>query len=151
MTKTVTLGHYLFTRLRQLGVGSVHGVPGDYFLRALDLLKPAGLRWIGSCNELNAGYAADGYARVKGVSALMTTYGVGELSALNAVAGSFAEYAPVVSMFPAWISFSNTSYFIWRGMNYFLINKISKQIPRFTSLDVQQESTIATTLWSTTA
>lgn len=47
-------------------------------------------------NELNAGYAADGYARVKGISAMMTTYGVGELSAINAMAGAFAEYAPIV-------------------------------------------------------
>ncbi|KAF2181769.1 pyruvate decarboxylase [Zopfia rhizophila CBS 207.26] len=94
--RTVNLATYIFTRLRQLGVGSVHGVPGDYTLRALDFLKPAGLCWIGNCNELNAGYAADGYARVKGISALFTTYGVGELSALNAIAGSYAEYAPVV-------------------------------------------------------
>lgn len=71
-------------------------MPGDYTLRALDALKPAGLRWIGNCNELNAGYAADGYGKVKGISALCTTYGVGELSALNAVAGSYAEYSPVV-------------------------------------------------------
>ncbi|ORY16141.1 putative pyruvate decarboxylase PdcA [Clohesyomyces aquaticus] len=95
MSKTVNLAHYMFTRLRQLGVRSVHGVPGDYTLRALDYLKPAGLKWIGNCNELNAGYAADGYARIKGISALFTTYGVGELSALNAVAESFAEFAPV--------------------------------------------------------
>ncbi|KAF2490463.1 putative pyruvate decarboxylase [Lophium mytilinum] len=96
MSKTIPLASYLFTRLRQLGVGAVHGEPGDYSLRALDFIRPAGLRWIGNCNELNAGYAADGYARVKGMSALCTTYGVGELSAINAVAGSYAEYSPVV-------------------------------------------------------
>lgn len=96
MGPRLPLAQYLFTRLRQLGVGHVHGVPGDYTLRALDFLKPAGLGWVGSCNELNAGYAADGYAKVKGISALVTTYGVGELSALNAIAGSYAEHAPVV-------------------------------------------------------
>src|SRR4051794_18388144 len=47
-------------------------------------------------NELNAGYAADGYGRLRGVAALMTTFGVGELSAINAVTGSFAEHVPVV-------------------------------------------------------
>ncbi|KAF2680717.1 DHS-like NAD/FAD-binding domain-containing protein [Lentithecium fluviatile CBS 122367] len=78
--RTVGVAQYLLARLHQLGVRSVHGVPGDYTLRALGVLKPAGLRWIGNCNELNAGYAADGYAR---------------LSALNAVAGSYAEYNPV--------------------------------------------------------
>ena len=74
----------------------MHGVPGDYNLVALDYLPKTGLEWVGNCNELNAGYAADGYARVKGISALITTFGVGELSALNAIAGSFAEYVPVV-------------------------------------------------------
>jgi hypothetical protein len=38
------------------------------------------MRWIGCCNELNAAYAADGYARIKGFGAICTTYGVGELS-----------------------------------------------------------------------
>jgi Thiamine pyrophosphate enzyme, N-terminal TPP binding domain len=52
-------------------------------------------RGSGCCNELNAGYAADGYARIRGLAALSTTYGVGELSALNAVAGAYAENLPV--------------------------------------------------------
>lgn len=96
MSGKISVAGYLFTRLRQLGVGAVHGVPGDFFLKALDHLKPAGLKWVGNCNELNAGYAADGYARVKGISAVFTTMGVGEMSAFNAVAGAYAEYVPVV-------------------------------------------------------
>ena len=51
---------------------------------------------MGNCNELNAGYAADGYARVKGISAVITTFGVGELSILNAVAGGYSEYVPII-------------------------------------------------------
>lgn len=51
---------------------------------------------MGNCNELNAGYAADGYARVKGISAVVTTFGVGELSILNAIAGGYSEYVPIV-------------------------------------------------------
>lgn len=50
------------------------------------------LRWVGCCNELNAAYAAVGYARIKGMSALCTTFGVGELSAICGVAGSYAEH-----------------------------------------------------------
>ena len=40
-------------------------------------------------NELNAAYAADGYARVKnqGLGVVLTTFGVGELSATNGIAG----------------------------------------------------------------
>ena len=96
MASKIPLATYLFTRLHQLGVRAVYGVPGDYTLHSLDHLRPAGLRWIGACNELNAGYAADGYARIKGISALSTTYGVGELNALNAIAGAYAEYSPIV-------------------------------------------------------
>ncbi|RMZ84896.1 hypothetical protein DV738_g396, partial [Chaetothyriales sp. CBS 135597] len=96
MTDQVDLAEYLFTRLRQLGVQSVYGVPGDYNLTALDYVGNAGLHWVGNANELNAGYAADGYARVKGIAAVVTAFGVGELSAINALAGSYAEWAPVV-------------------------------------------------------
>ena len=96
MAEHIDLAEYLFTRLRQLGVGSIHGVPGDYNLTALDYIEPASLHWVGNANELNAGYAADGYARVKGISALITAFGVGELSAINAIGGAYAEMAPVV-------------------------------------------------------
>lgn len=96
MSASINLAEYLFTRLRQLGVGAVHGVPGDYNLELLDYVKPTGLVWVGNANELNAAYAADGYARIKGIGALVTTFGVGELSAVNAIAGSYTEFAPVV-------------------------------------------------------
>ncbi|PHH85508.1 hypothetical protein CDD83_323 [Cordyceps sp. RAO-2017] len=96
MPSTVPLAAYLFGRLRQLGLGSVHGVPGDFNLALLDHLEPAGLRWVGNANELNAAYAADAYARVRGLAALVTTFGVGELSAVNAIAGAYSERAAVV-------------------------------------------------------
>lgn len=92
----VKLAEYLFTRLRQLGVESVHGVPGDFNLTMLDHVEPAGLNWVGNANELNAAYAADGYSRIMGLGAIVTTFGVGELSAINAIAGAYAELAPVV-------------------------------------------------------
>ena len=93
---TVPLAEYLFTRLQQLGVNSIHGVPGDYNLELLDYVERTGLLWVGNANELNAGYAADGYARIKGLGALVTTYGVGELSAINAIACAYTERAAVV-------------------------------------------------------
>lgn len=96
MTQTIKLADYLFCRLKQLGIEAIHGVPGDYNLNLLDSVEPAGLLWVGNANELNAGYAADGYARMKGLGALVTTYGVGELSAINAIACAYAERAPVV-------------------------------------------------------
>lgn len=69
---------------------------GDFNLDLLDYVEPAGLLWVGNANELNAGYAADGYSRIRGIGALVTTFGVGELSAINAIAGAYAERAPVV-------------------------------------------------------
>ncbi|KAF1993998.1 pyruvate decarboxylase [Amniculicola lignicola CBS 123094] len=92
----IDIAEYLFKRLQQVGVRSIHGLPGDYNLVALDYIAKVGLNWVGNCNELNAGYAADGYARVNGISAIVTTFGVGELSAVNAIAGAYSEYVPIV-------------------------------------------------------
>jgi indolepyruvate decarboxylase len=86
----------VLARLHDLGIRDVFGVPGDYSFPLNDAICNGGeMRWIGCANELNAAYAADGYARVKGVGAVCTTYGVGELSAINAIAGSYAEHLPV--------------------------------------------------------
>ena len=54
MSSSIDLAEYLFKRLHQLGVRGVHGVPGDYNLTALDYVEPAGLDWVGNCNELNS-------------------------------------------------------------------------------------------------
>ncbi|KAJ5422379.1 Thiamine pyrophosphate enzyme C-terminal TPP-binding [Penicillium cf. griseofulvum] len=90
------LAEYLFRRIHQLGIRSIFGVPGDFNLASLDYIVPCGLNWVGNVNELNGGYAADGYARIRGIGAIMTTLGVGELSAINALAGSCAEHVPVI-------------------------------------------------------
>jgi indolepyruvate decarboxylase len=93
----VTVGNYLAQRLEEVGVRDYFAIPGDFNLSLLDeLLKNPRLKMINCCNELNAGYAADGYARAKGVAALVLTFGVGGLSAVNAVAGAFAEDLPVI-------------------------------------------------------
>ncbi|MFE0627587.1 alpha-keto acid decarboxylase family protein [Streptomyces sp. NPDC058864] len=92
-----TVADHLLDRLADLGVSHVFGVPGDYNLAFLDrVLAHPRMNWVGTANELGAAYAADGYARIAGFGALLTTYGVGELSAINAVAGSYAEYVPLL-------------------------------------------------------
>ena len=97
MSQQYTIADYLFDRVAEAGASEVFGVPGDFNLTFLDnVLASDKLRWVGNTNELNAGYAADGYARERGFAAMVTTFGVGELSAINATAGSFAEYAPVL-------------------------------------------------------
>ncbi|EAB5052674.1 alpha-keto acid decarboxylase family protein [Salmonella enterica] len=97
MQNPYTVVDYLLDRLAGCGIGHLFGVPGDYNLQFLDhVIDHPTLRWVGCANELNAAYAADGYARMSGAGALLTTFGVGELSAINGIAGSYAEYVPVL-------------------------------------------------------
>ncbi|MTD15996.1 indolepyruvate decarboxylase [Nakamurella sp. YIM 132087] len=92
-----TVADLLLDRLAGLGLDRLFGVPGDYSLRMLDhVVAHPRITWTGGTNELNAGYAADGYARMRGIGAVCTTFGVGELSAMNAIAGAYAEYVPVL-------------------------------------------------------
>ena len=91
------IGDFLLRRLKEAGVGHLFGVPGDYNLALLQQLQDSGtLKWIGTCNELNASYAADGYARLNGLGAVMVTNGVGPLSAINGIGGSCSEHVPVI-------------------------------------------------------
>ena len=90
---------YLIKKLEELGINDFFGLPGDYNFNILYAIENnPNTNWIGCMNELNAGYAADGYARQRGYGAVVTTYGVGELSAINAIAGSMAENVPVISI-----------------------------------------------------
>ncbi|XP_010264586.1 PREDICTED: pyruvate decarboxylase 2 [Nelumbo nucifera] len=92
-----TLGRHLARRLAQIGVTDVFSVPGDFNLTLLDhLIAEPALKVIGCCNELNAGYAADGYARSRGVGACVVTFSVGGLSVLNAIAGACSENLPII-------------------------------------------------------
>ena len=94
MSQTVI--DYVLSRLKQLGIKDVFGVPGDYSFGISDAIcTDPEVRWIGCSNELNAAFAADGYARINGFAALATTFGVGELSALGGIAGSYSEHLPV--------------------------------------------------------
>jgi indolepyruvate decarboxylase len=94
---TMTVGEFLLRRIREAGISHAFGVPGDYNLELLQQMEDSGtLEWIGACNELDASYAADGYARLNGMGALIVTNAVGALSAINGVAGAYAEHVPVI-------------------------------------------------------
>lgn len=93
------IGQYLMDCISAVGVDKVFGVPGDFNLTFLDdIISRDDMDWVGNTNELNASYAADGYARLKGISAMVTTFGVGELSAVNGIAGAYAERVPVIQI-----------------------------------------------------
>ncbi|MGD0993879.1 MAG: thiamine pyrophosphate-binding protein [Gemmatimonadales bacterium] len=103
----ITVGDYLLARLKQIGVDHLFGVPGDFVLGFLNQVLQSDVTYVGTCNELNAAYAADGYARIRGIGAFASTFGPGELSALNGVAGAYAERVPVVAITgaPATVNF----------------------------------------------
>ncbi|WP_106797370.1 thiamine pyrophosphate-dependent enzyme [Rhizobium sp. H4] len=97
MGDTYTVGQYLVDRLRELGLGHLFSVAGDYSIEWVNsYVEKSDIQVIEEVNELNAGYAADGYARLKGIGALCVTYSAGSLCATNAIAGSYVEKVPVV-------------------------------------------------------
>jgi len=100
-TSGFTVSDYLIVRLAELGLRDIFAVPGDYVAGWLDHVddkdrRPARLNRYGCCNELEAGYAADAYARLRGIGCVAVTYGVGAFSLVNAVAGAYVERLPVI-------------------------------------------------------
>ncbi len=87
---------YLLQRLSEIGVEHIFGVPGDLIMPFFERIDASNVAYVGCCNELNTGYAADGYARVQGIGAAVVTGGVGTLSIINAVAGAYAEDVPLI-------------------------------------------------------
>ncbi|KUL29422.1 alpha-keto acid decarboxylase family protein [Actinoplanes awajinensis] len=97
MNTDYTVGRYLVDRLRELGLGHLFSIAGDYSIEWVNrYVQQSQIEVIEEVNELNAGFAADGYARIRGIGALCVTYSAGALSAVNAIAGAFVEKVPVV-------------------------------------------------------
>lgn len=135
ISSEITVAEYLIIRLKEIGVDHLFGVPGDFVLGFFNQVLKSGLKYVGTCNELNAAYAADGYARIHGIGAFSSTFGVGELSAINGVAGAFAERVPVVVITgsPA------TNYFLTRTLLHHTLGDY--QIP----LRMYEKITVAST------
>lgn len=114
------LGNYLCESLYNAGISKIFGVAGDYNFTILDEIeKDNRLTFIENRNELNASYAADGYARINGIGAIITTFGVGELSAFNGIAGSYSENVPIVHIVGAPSSIDQSEH---RLMHHSLMN-----------------------------
>src|SRR5262245_7939703 len=96
MKHTSSIGDYLIQRLYAHGVRHVFGIPGDYVLAFYDQLSKSKLHLVNTCDEQGAGFAADAYARVRGLGAVCVTYCVGGLKVANTTAEAFAEKSPVV-------------------------------------------------------
>ncbi len=96
VAKTRSIGQYLLDQLYRHGVRHMFGVPGDYILGFYELLERSRIRHVGTTREDSAGFAADAYARVRGLGAACITYCVGGLNMTNPVAGAYAEKSPVI-------------------------------------------------------
>ena len=96
MTVSTNISQHLLSRLKSQGVEHLFGIPGDYILPFFEEMVTSDIEHIATCNELNAGYAADGYARLRGLGAVAVTYGPGAFSLVNATAGAYAERVPIV-------------------------------------------------------
>ncbi|MDD7793404.1 alpha-keto acid decarboxylase family protein [Clostridium sp. 'White wine YQ'] len=142
-----TVGYYLFDCLRKEGITEIFGVPGDYNFSLLNILeKYQYINFINCRNELNAGYATDAYARVRGMGALITTFGVGELSACNAIAGSYCESVPVIHIVGAPKTMVQQEH---KQMHHTLLNgdfdvfrKVSENITEYNAVITPENATL---------
>lgn len=92
----IKLAYYLFGRLEQCGAECTFGIPGDFALPLYAQQAEYGMKTIVCAHEPGCVYAADAYSRLKGLGAVVTTYGVGGLNLINPVAMAYAEYSPVI-------------------------------------------------------
>ncbi|WSH67948.1 thiamine pyrophosphate-binding protein (plasmid) [Rhizobium ruizarguesonis] len=92
-----TIADYVIQRLKEQGIDTLFGVPSVY-CAGLYAAAETATRFdaIVTSSDLEAGYAADGYARVRGLGAVACSYGPGTLSLVNAIAGAYIERSPIV-------------------------------------------------------
>src|SRR5262245_22671776 len=90
------LTEYLFHRLRELGVGWTFGIPGDFVLPVYAVQDEVGMPTAVCAHEPGVGFAADAYARFRGLGVALVTYGPGALNTLNPVACAYAEQSPLL-------------------------------------------------------
>src|SRR5215207_5540361 len=96
MASSYSIGDYLIHSLHGRGITHIFGVPGDYILSFYDRITKSKISVVTTCDEQGAGFAADAYARIRGLGVVCVTYCVGGLKVANSTAGAFAEKSPVV-------------------------------------------------------
>ena len=69
------IADYLIERLTEHGVERLFGVPAVFCAAVFDAAgRKAGFHTVVTNSDLEAGYAADGYGRINGLSALAVSY-----------------------------------------------------------------------------
>ena len=90
------VGEYLFRRFADLGVEHAFGIPGDFAIPLFESLEKSGLHIVVCTHEPAVGFAADAYARIRGLGAAVVTFGAGGLNMVNSIAQAYAEKSPVI-------------------------------------------------------
>lgn len=145
----MNLGHYLITKIKEAGADHLFGIPGDYTLNFInEVVKDPLIEYVGMSREDCAGYAADAYARLKGIGVVSVTYGVGAMNVMNAVGGAFAERSPlcIISGIPGESELTDSS------NKHHTINEIDTQRVIFKNMTVytvsiDEETDIETALY----
>jgi acetolactate synthase I/II/III large subunit len=123
--KVRTGGRLVAETFESLGAEVAFGVPGIHALAIWDGLRGSSVRTIGLRTELNAGFAADGYARAIGRPAvLLLSTGPGALVSLAALMEAASAHVPVVG-----IASQIPSDLIGRGRGY--LHELGDQIASF--------------------
>lgn len=94
--KKQTVGEFLFDYLYKQGIETAFGIPGDFALPTFKYLEKSKINIVTMTHEPSVGFAADCYARSKGLSLAIVTYCVGGLNMLNSIACAYAEKSPVI-------------------------------------------------------
>jgi indolepyruvate decarboxylase len=111
------------------------GIPGTSCAAVFASADTAGLTTVVNSSELDAGYAADGYARMRGLAAVSVSYGVGTLSLANAIAGAYVERSVVVV-----VNGGPGARDLWNERHYGVLFSHSTGLP-FTDLAIFKEIT----------
>ncbi|MGA7538695.1 MAG: 5-guanidino-2-oxopentanoate decarboxylase [Steroidobacteraceae bacterium] len=97
MGTSSSVGRYVVELLAANGIEVVFGIPGVHTLELYRGLALAGMRHVLVRHEQNAGFAADGYARVSGrPAAAFVISGPGVTNALTAVAQAYSDSVPLI-------------------------------------------------------
>lgn len=91
-----TIPEFLIRRFHELGANEGFGIVGDYALRLFDRLFHHNFPILGTADEQGSAFAAEAYARLRGLGVCVVTYSVGGFKVVNATAGAWAENVPLL-------------------------------------------------------
>lgn len=92
----MNITEYIVREARNRNVSHFFGIPGDFAIPFFANMSRLNVPLISLTHEPGLGYAADAYARLRGLSVVFVTYGAGALNMVNSIAQAYAENSPVL-------------------------------------------------------